>query len=128
MADVAESNLELARRGYEAMLRGDLEAVREILHPRVKWHGGDPHAEGACRDRSQAIAYMRDARARRPIAELVDLVDAGDCVVAVLRPDADRPATLSASLARFEDGKVVELIHYEDADEALAAAGVPSRT
>jgi len=32
---MTESNLELARRGYEAILRGDLDAIRELLDPDV---------------------------------------------------------------------------------------------
>jgi hypothetical protein len=30
---MVQSNVELARRGYEAALRGDLDTIREFLHP-----------------------------------------------------------------------------------------------
>ena len=53
-----ESNLDIARRGYEAALAGDLDAVREFLAPDVRWHGGDPDAPGACRNRDQALRFM----------------------------------------------------------------------
>jgi ketosteroid isomerase-like protein len=124
--DVSESNVELARRGYEAVVRGDLETVKEFLDPNVRWHGGDPTFEGACRNRQEAIEYMRAARLRRGIAELVDVVDAGEKVVLILRPpgeDGEQP-TLTANLTTFRDGKAVEMVHYDSADEALAAAGV----
>jgi len=39
---VAETNVERARRGYETALKGDLDALRDLLDPEVKWHGGDP--------------------------------------------------------------------------------------
>jgi ketosteroid isomerase-like protein len=53
-----ESNVEIARRGYEAALAGDLDSVREFLDPDVRWHGGDPDAPGACRSREEALKVM----------------------------------------------------------------------
>ena len=67
------TNVELARRGYEAALRGDLDAVREFLDPDVKWHGGDPSDSTACHNREQALAVMRQAFARQGIGELIDV-------------------------------------------------------
>jgi ketosteroid isomerase-like protein len=123
---VSAENVELARRGYEAALRGDLDTIREFLDPDVKWHGGDPSAPGACRNRDQALAFMRQARARRPIGELVEIVDAGDKVVVIMRPppDGDEPAELIANLTIFRDGKAIEMVHYPNPEDALAAAGV----
>jgi ketosteroid isomerase-like protein len=122
---MASSNVDLARRGYEAALRGDLDAVREFLDPDVKWHGGDPTASGACRNREQAIEFMRQARARRRIGELVDLIDAGDKVVVIMQRigDGGQPEQV-ANLTTFRDGKAIEMVHYPDPDDARAAAGV----
>ena len=119
------TNVELARRGYEAVWRGDLDTVREFLHPDVKWHGGDPSDPGACHNREQAIGFMRRALSRRPLGELVDVIAAGDQVVVIMRPVPDRGdrAVLSANLTTFRDGKAVEMVHYPDPDDALAAAG-----
>jgi ketosteroid isomerase-like protein len=119
-----ESNVELARRGFEAISRGDLDAVRELLDPEVKWHGGDPAV--GCQNRQQALGFMRQARARQPTAEMVDVIDAGDKVVVILRRAAgDGESTeLVANLTTFRDGKVVEMVHYPNPDDARAAAGV----
>lgn len=121
---MSESNVELARRGFEAIARGDVEAIRELLDPDVKWHDGDP-ASG-CQNREEAIGFMRQARARQPTAEMVELVDAGDKVVVILRRTAgDGEATeLVANLTTFRDGKVVEMVHYPNPGDARAAAGV----
>jgi ketosteroid isomerase-like protein len=98
-----ETNLERVRRGYEAALRGDLDVIRELLDPDVKWHGGDPFAPGVCRNRDQALAFMREARGGGRIGELVDV---------------------RANLTTFRNGKVVEMVHYPDPQDALAAAGL----
>ncbi|MDX6605176.1 MAG: uncharacterized protein QOF23_1685 [Solirubrobacterales bacterium] len=123
---MAETNVEIARRGYEAALRGDLSALREFLDPDVKWHGGDLSAPGACHNREQALEFMRQARRRRGIGELVDIVGAGDKVVVIMRPAPERgePAALSANLTTMRDGKAVEMVHYPDPADALTAAGV----
>jgi ketosteroid isomerase-like protein len=55
---VAETNVDLARRGFEAVLRGDFDLVSDLLAPDVRWHGGDPSAPGAWRGREQALAFI----------------------------------------------------------------------
>jgi len=126
---MTDPNVELARRGYAAALRGDLDAVREFLDPDVKWHGGDLSAPGACHNRGQALEFIRQARERQPLGELVDVVGAGDKVVVTSRSasEAGEPAALSANLTTFRNGKAIEMVHYPDPDDALAAAGLPAR-
>ncbi len=124
---MSESNVQLARRGFEAVMRGDVTAIGEILDPDVKWHGGDPSFEGACHNRDDVLTFMGQAVRRQPLAELVDVIGAGDMVVVIIQPGspgAQRPAPV-ANLTTFRDGKVVEMVHYDDPAEALAAAGVP---
>jgi ketosteroid isomerase-like protein len=120
---MAESNVELARRGFDAALRGDLAVIGELLAPDVKWHGGDPTAAGSCQNRDQALTFMRRAEViGRGRIELVGVVGAGDKVVVIMQPPS-APSPV-ANVATFRDGKVVEMVHYPSADEALAAARV----
>jgi ketosteroid isomerase-like protein len=125
---MGESNVELARRGYEAAMRGDFDAIGELLDPEVKWHGGDPSGPGSCHNREEALQFMRNAWSRRGRrgGELVDVIDAGDRVVVIMRPrsEEDEPATPAANLTTFRNGKVVEMVHYPNPADALAAAGV----
>ena len=97
--------------------------IAEILDPEVKWHAGDPSAVGACRNRKEALEFMRQARRRGRFGELVDVVDAGGRVVVILRPapEGDEGPALVANVSTFRDGKVVEMVHYGNPDEALAA-------
>ena len=122
---MGETNVERARRGFEAVLRGDLDLVSDLLDRDVRWHGGDPNAPGACRNRGQALAFMRRARERLVDVGVIDVVGAGDKVVVImgaLAPNGD-PAWTAANLTTFRDGRVVEIVHYPDAQDALAAAG-----
>lgn len=124
------SNSELARRGFAAIAAGDFDAISELLDPDVKWHGGDPTAAGACTNRNQALAWMRSTPRRRggPLPELVDVVEGGDRVVAIMQPPptADDPTPRrTANLATFRNGKVVEMVHYDDPADALSALGSP---
>jgi ketosteroid isomerase-like protein len=123
---MTETNGELARRGYEAALRGDLDVFGELLDTDVKWHGGDRSAPGACQNRKQALEFVRRARSRRRVSELIDVIDAGEKVVVIMRPPAHEgeEAAPSANLTTFRDGKVIEMVHYANPEDAFAAAGI----
>ncbi len=58
---------------------------------------------------------------------VVDVVEAGEKVVVVLRPAGPRAGEeigLTANLTTFREGKAVEMVHYPNADDALAAVGL----
>ena len=120
---MSQELVELARRGYEAARRGDVDAISEFLDPDVKWHGGDPSS--GCQNRKQALAWMRRGRGRGPIGELVDVLDAGDKVVVIMRRTGENgEPELVANLTTFRDGKAIEMVHYPDPEDARRAAGV----
>ena len=102
-----------------------MDAIGALLDPDVTWHGGDRSAPGACHNRAEALAFMRQSDViRGGRFELVDVVAAGDKVVVIIRPpsDGDQPAPTVANVATFRNGKVIELVHYPSSDDALAAA------
>ena len=122
---MTESNVDLVRRGYDAVLRGDLDTLGEILDPDVKWHGGDPSV--GCQNRKQTLGWMRQNWLRRggPPGEVVEVLDAGNKVVVIMRRTGeDGEPELVANLTTFRDGKVVEMVHYPNPDDARAAAGL----
>jgi ketosteroid isomerase-like protein len=121
---VSDSNVELARRGWEAAQRGDLDLIADLLDPDVKWHAGEPIWEGACHNRDQVLERMRRVTLARALPQLVDVVGSGDRVAVIMaRPAEDGGTELVANLSTFRDGKVVEMVHYADANDALAAVG-----
>ena len=125
---MSSENVERARRGYAALRRGDLTEIGGLLDEHVKWHAGDPTAEYACRNRTQALAFMRRPQRADP-GELIDVIDAGDRVVVILQPLPidGAPAPMRAQITTFRDGKVIEMAGYPSVEAALTEAGVEWR-
>lgn len=121
---MAANYVQLVRRGYEAARRGDFDVIGELLDPDVQWHGGDPTDPASCHNRQEALEFMCQAHARGGVGDLVDVIAAGDSVVVIMRPPSppDESAALIANLTTFRDGKVIEMVHYPNPDDALAAA------
>jgi ketosteroid isomerase-like protein len=120
---MSEENVEAARRGYEAIGRGDFAAIADVLAPEVTWHGGDRKARDACRNRDQVLAFLRAAHEQGPIGELIDVIEVGEQVVLVMRhqPAGGGEPQLRANLTTFRDGKVTEMVAFESPAAALAA-------
>ena len=76
---------------------------------------------------SSLVTCRRPNTPRGGIGELVDVVEAGERVVVILRPagpGADGEPGLTANLTTFREGRAVEMIHYPNATDALAAIGL----
>jgi ketosteroid isomerase-like protein len=89
-----ESNAQLARPGFEAVARGDLEAIGELLDPNVQWHGGDP-GPWSCHSRDDALDFIRRVRADGRVGRLEEVVEAGERVVVIMRQGTLRAPTTS---------------------------------
>lgn len=65
---------------------------------------------------------MRQARRLRRVGELVDVIDAGDKVVVIMRPPSEEgeQAALNANLTTFRDGKIIEMVHYPNPEDGDA--------
>ncbi len=126
---MSESNVERARRGFEAVLRGDLELLRELLDPDVTWHGSEGLTTDSCQCREDVLRFIAQAIERGAIGELVDVIAVGDDVVVLMRPQPSAdgsPAPLRANITRFRGGRAVELVAFDSPAEALASAGLGS--
>ena len=126
---MAASDVELLRTAWEAFARGNIDAVMQVLDPHVRWHGaGDDEHNDGCRNRDEALAFIRQALTDGVTAEAFDFRDAGDRVVILLQ--THQPHTWGeqpgphGEVVTVRDGKVVEIVVYPTVDEALAAAGL----
>lgn len=126
---MSSSDVELLRGAWAAFARGDVDAAVTALHPQVRWYAhADPDGDGACRNRDEAAAFLRRAIADGLTAELLDVHDAGERLVAVIHthapPDWEREPGPHGELVTVRAGKVTEMVVYPTVDDALAAAGV----
>ena len=121
---MADSDVEVVRRGFEAVARRDFEAVSRLLDSDVTWHGAeDKDNEGGCHNRDEALAFIRGALKQGISIELQGVRDLGDRVLAVLQTTgAGAKADSHGELVSVRDGKVVGLVVYATVEEAVAAA------
>lgn len=127
-------NERLARDGYEALMRGEVEVVEELMAPDLTWHWWE-HGPWDCHGRDEAVALIRERMGQRAIGELTEVTEVADgqvvVVVTRMRPDSElTPEDLgrspghveSATLVTFRDGKVVAMHAYRTRADALVAA------
>lgn len=124
---------DLVRSAWNAFARGDVAAATALLDPEVRWYGaGDPDGEGACHSRADAAAFIRRALDDGLTAELLDVRDAGDRLVAIVQehppPEWEQEPTAHGELITIRDGKITEMAVYPTVDDALAAAGLGPET
>jgi ketosteroid isomerase-like protein len=126
---VKASDVQLVRGAWDAFARGDIAAATAVLDPEVRWYAaGEPEGHGACHNRQQALAFIRRALADGLTAELLDVRDAGDRLVAVVHthapPEWEPSPEPHGELITVRDGKVTEMVVYPTIDNALAAVGL----
>jgi ketosteroid isomerase-like protein len=129
----SQENIALARRGYEAVMRGDLDALSEVLAPDLTWHWWE-HGPWDCHSREEALEVIRERRSQNAIGDLREVSDLGNgrvLVVLGLRPDSEITAAALglpaghdeiANIVTIRDGKVVAMRDYRTRAEAIEAA------
>jgi uncharacterized protein len=130
---MSRANVEVVKRGYEALDRGDMAAALEGFDPSIEWW-----------DRSDALnpTVVRGHEGMRKMwAEIAEsfaewrmepkeFIDAGDYVVVpldhVMRGRASGALIEGHEVHMFKlrDGKVTELREYQTKAEALEAVGL----
>ncbi len=133
MADPAgPEELERARRGYEALGRGDLEEVVADMAEDVQWRNPDDAVEGGTRTGREEfkLALLAVIESFEEVSyEIVDSAARGDGFALLVHARA-RGRTSGAPLDqmlghvfRFEDGVQVAFEWYNDPADALRAIG-----
>jgi uncharacterized protein len=131
---MSQENVEVVRRYFHAYDRGGFDALAEFSHPDINWRA----AEGALDD----VGLMEGPDAVRHHfeqwedtfesirAEVEELVDAGDQVVAVVRgigrmKESEAEVDLRYAIVfSIRDGKIAAGREYFTRAEAFEAAGL----
>jgi ketosteroid isomerase-like protein len=131
---MSQENVEFVRRGIEAWNRGDLDRVLEGAHPNIELtpviaqlvEGGDSVYRGL----SGLRRFWEDWRVAWDFRfSEVDIRDLGEAVLVISRVSVTARATgldLDTPMAvifSFEEGRMVRMVSYLDAAEALEAVG-----
>jgi ketosteroid isomerase-like protein len=131
---MSQENVEMARRAYEALERGDFDGMVSDLAPSFEYvtTGAIPGVTGAYRGREglrEFLRWMWD-EFDSPRIEVHDLTDAGDQVlVSVTLRGRGKQSGVEASwdvwhLWTMQDGKVVHGQAFASREKALEAAGL----
>ena len=129
---MAQGNVEIVRRLYEAMDARDVEAITELVHEDGEWVPDRRVGERPIRGRENVLRFFTDraemfGEIRTEVEQLREL---DDRVLAFIHLTgrgraSDAPFDLRiAHLWTLRDGWVVRGEGYGSRDEALAAAGL----
>ena len=135
---MSEENVEIVRRVYEAVARGDTAAVLAAYDPEVEWEfSGSP-----VRNMLKQVVYRGHDGIRSFIREryeeawetsedhLDELIDAGEQVISVITTQGRGLASgaevglTHAGVWTIREGKIVRVAWVGSRDEALEAAGM----
>ena len=121
------ANAELVRQGFQAFLRGDFDALRDMMDPAVQWLWFEPGVWD-CHDREKMIATLRERRRDGVITKLDDVVDGGDTVFVEVsgprREESELPDGRACMVVTVRDGRIVRMQDHRSREDALAGAGL----
>jgi ketosteroid isomerase-like protein len=136
---MSQENVDIVRRAHEAFNRVGLTSestyrvAAELLDPEVEWHD-QPELPGATVHHGIEEVMRHLASAEESVhygsADLLEILDAGSCVVAVYRVHARGRASAvpverdAVHVYGFRGGKIERVEIFGSKSEALEAAGL----
>ncbi len=130
---MSQENVEGVRQGFEAMNRGDLDGLLDMLDPDIVWHQPADlpdavvaHGHAGLMDIMQRWLEEWDEYS----VELEELIDAGDRVVVVQRIRGKGKGSgvetemREAHVYKIRERRPVEAWQYRTKEEALEAVGL----
>jgi ketosteroid isomerase-like protein len=129
---MSQENVEIVRRGYAALERGDLDAIRGGVHPEVVAWAHPRGAEGRYEGPAGVVDFISEwAESFDDFTNVTEeFTDAGDKVlVRVLQRGRGKETGIPVE-SRFwlvhhlRDGKAIQMDLYANEKEALEAAGL----
>ena len=131
-ASAAEEPAALAGRVRSALESGDLDAIRDLLGPGVRWGAPEGPGDADCRNRDQVTAWWASARAAGARAVVTE-VTAGPGTLLVGLDVTGTPAAREAGgtaqrwqVLTVSGSRITGIRGFGDRTEAAARAGVPA--
>jgi hypothetical protein len=127
---MSQDNVEVIRAGYEAFNRGDMDAILATLDPALEWWPAtDEPITEPYRGHDGYLALVADIKEYVPDlqAQIEEVFAVDDQVVTCLRffgtgRDSGVPVEVhETNVARFRDGRIVEVREYRERADALEA-------
>ena len=119
---------EIAARVRQAMTAEDLPAFADLLDPDVTW-GAPGAVNPSCTNRSQVLAWYERGRDAGVRGRVHDVETHGDrLLVTMVVRGTDGALDRGGAALRFQvltvrDGKIVEIVGFDDKAEAFAYIG-----
>jgi ketosteroid isomerase-like protein/catechol 2,3-dioxygenase-like lactoylglutathione lyase family enzyme len=127
---MSSGNADLVRGGFEAFLRGDFDALRELMAPEAQWLWYQPHPDD-CHDPDKILATLRERQQEGIVTALNQVVEGGEKVfVEVTGPTlkaSDLPDGQACMVVTVRDGRIVRMQDHRSRADALADAGLAPR-
>jgi uncharacterized protein len=125
---MATGNEELVRSSFDAFLRGDWDALSQVMDPGVEWLWYEP-GDWDCHDRKKVLATLSERQREGVVTGLNAVVAVDERVfVEVTGPRLEQwglPDGRACMVVTVRDGRIVRMQDYPDRAAALAGAGLP---
>ena len=131
---MSQENVELARRGYEAFNRGDIDGLLDLCGPDIEWRDFATLDSDTVTGKDAVRAYFEMVmeaweQIRLEPEEIIDLGGGRVVVVSHLtgrgKGSGVEVETQGADVLTFDEGSLVRWMGYADRAQALEAAGPP---
>ena len=119
----------LAQLVWSALDSADLEAYADLLDPNVRWGPPDDPSWG-CHNRDQVLSWYRQGREAGVRARVFETVPTADRILVGLKVTNVQPSADSGGetgrwqVLTVRDGRVVEIVGFDNRADAAARAGL----
>ena len=113
--------LQRVREALDGWLRGDVSSLADLMHPDVELVGlqlrdSDPLGK------EPVMGFLTQRAQQRTPEGDMELFDAGDDALVVIRSATAMDGDLPATLVRFSGGKISRIEQFRTREEAMATA------
>jgi ketosteroid isomerase-like protein/catechol 2,3-dioxygenase-like lactoylglutathione lyase family enzyme len=117
---MSSENAARLREGFEAFLRGDFDALRELLAPDAQWLWFAPNP-GDCQGRERILETLRARQRQGVVTGLDEILEGGEKLV--LHVAGGRVCLV----VTMRDGRIVRIQDHPSREAALFDAGLAGR-